>query len=45
MMIAFHGKIFLKNYFKSLFKYLDDKNILNGNQTGFHVTLAHTSYY
>ena len=44
-MIAFHGETFLKNYFKSLFKYLDDENILNGNQTGFRVTLAHTSYY
>ena len=30
------GKIFEKIIFNSLFKYLDDNNLLNGNQSGFH---------
>ena len=29
------GKIFEKIIFNSLFKYLDDNNLLNGNQSGF----------
>ena len=30
------GKIFEKIIFNSLFKYLEDNNMLNGNQSGFH---------
>ena len=30
------GKIFEKIIFNSLFKYLEDKNLLNGNQSSFH---------
>ena len=29
------GKIFEKITFNSLFKYLEDNNLLNGNQSGF----------
>ena len=29
------GKIFEKTIFNSLFKYLEDKNLLNGNRSGF----------
>ena len=30
------GKIFEKIIYNSLFKYLEDNNLLNGNQSGFH---------
>ena len=32
------GKIFEKIIFNSHFKYLDDKNLLNGNQSGFRLS-------
>ena len=41
------SKIFEKIVFKALFKYLDDKNLLNGNRSGFcpDSTCVHQLYY